>query len=268
MRILCLTDTHRGYSSRTSRVHDKFFKRIRDNEQFDLIVHSGDIGSNSQKSTYAGLKSLRRAFPDHVILTVKGNHDWWDWYSFKSKKKNPYKTRYTFDLMESEFRRVCKENKIHYLQDGEYVSEDVVIFGFDSWYGLDPYEFTNDLSYMPIGIEGSTHHFMRLRSDRALAKIFDLTEKYSQSKVLVTHFPSYCDEEKYKRLQGPQYYLEHILEVFDYYIVGHTHRSVDRVEGKCRIINAGTNNPEFWDGGYDRPAYKIIDTMEVVNGHS
>ena len=65
--------------------------------RFDLIVHSGDIGSNSQKSTYAGLKSLRRAFPDHVILTVKGNHDWWDWYSFKSKKKNPYKTRYTFD---------------------------------------------------------------------------------------------------------------------------------------------------------------------------
>ena len=74
MRIALTTDTHFGASNNTQKIHERFLKKLV-GENFDVLVHTGDIVSHKQKQLYRSLQMFREALGEIPMLIVLGNHD-------------------------------------------------------------------------------------------------------------------------------------------------------------------------------------------------
>jgi predicted phosphodiesterase len=243
MKILTLTDLHRGFTSKTSRIHDKFFQKINENETFDCVIISGDLGTSKTQHTISMIKALRKAFPSKPIYIVLGNHDLWD-----PDRKVPLGSRL------QKIRIACTQHNVHYLEGAPVIKDDIVICGVNGWYSMTHYERgTNDFNWMPEHTEGNTDHYLQKIERTEFYKLQDADFGKRQI-VFVTHFPVITPKEVRNPYGGNLHIGEAVKDWADICIFGHSHRPVNLKYGKCVFRNAGPD--------YDRPTYIIIDTED------
>ena len=79
MKILLTGDTHYGFDFSTDRIIRKAFKNDwPDDNEIDIIVHTGDWISHKQKQFPKILNLFKGKYPTTPIVGVRGNHDFWN----------------------------------------------------------------------------------------------------------------------------------------------------------------------------------------------
>ena len=263
MKLLTLTDLHRGFSHRTAQLQDKFFNRL-DRSSFDAILLCGDNGTTKIKNIESLFKCLRRHFPDILILTVWGNHDLWD----KENKK-------VIDKL-NKINELAKKYNIHSLENNPKLVDDKYLFlGFNGWYHHDHHN-TKDLEYIGSTVETgqSTDNYLRNLADKAVNFIIDYP-KDNKVVISVTHFPCINEAmtappddnfiiqtEDHSKWNGNPMHGEILLEFSDFIFFGHTHHSFDKLIGKSRVINVGNG---YTFGNNYKMKYMIVDLSKPHN---
>jgi len=240
MKIALTGDTHYGRCLFTRGFHTEFLKELA-KEDFDVLVHVGDWASTEyQVEAYESIVMFR----DYIkkpILTVLGNHDFWD--KWNGNKKSP------LEIIE-DYRRWFDEYEIWYLGNEPYVMDDVIILGFDGWYSnLNP--LTNDSKYMIRDVDGKPiHKFLNEKAHKDLEKIIN-TETEDKTVVGVTHFSFLQDSEADSKFNGNYRYLPWLVDKCSLLLMGHSHRGRNKTIDNCRIIES--------ESDYDNPQYNIIE---------
>ena len=235
MKIGLISDTHYGFDEKSHGIHEEFWKKLAEETKespLDLLIHAGDWATaDFQFEIEESLKIIRKYFPNLKILTTWGNHDYW--------------SRKVKSLMEIEMiqKDICNKYNVHSLEDqGMFQIGNVKFVGFNGWYGNSLNPPTKDMLFMPSQINGCpTHLYLSQQAYKALDKVLETEVKEDEKLVVVSHFPTFVDLQQYESLAANFAFHEHIISKADYFCVGHSHQKVDRIEGKCRILNCGTN---------------------------
>jgi len=266
MKIALTSDTHYGHSHRTHKVHEKFLKKLAD-EDFDVLVHTGDWISCRQHELPRTFKMFREALGNKPILTVFGNHDLWDmdnWYHHNPKKVNRFSSHYnrkkSYRSMIVDHHNWMEEYNIHHLAWNPYqFEEDVMFYGFDGWYYDLPLK-SNDPNFMPRLVDGNApiDMFLSNEAHKALDGILEKQAKHKANNphfthIMCTHHPSYTFNPMYEFMCANPRFMEPICGQFDVLLVGHSHQQEDWKKDKCRIVNCGAD--------YDLPKYAIIEIL-------
>lgn len=120
MKILVIANLFRGFSAKTPQTHNKFFKELKTCD-YDAVVVAGNLASSRRYHYKSCLKLLRSNLPDCPIMTVDGNHDFWD--------KNQ-KNLKSYLSIKQEWR---KEYNIVYLPDHPLKIGDHLFVGVDGY---------------------------------------------------------------------------------------------------------------------------------------
>lgn len=252
MKLALTSDLHYGFNSKTDSKFRKFIKKlskeIKEQEVKALII-AGDTVSTKQRNLKRALEIIRADISIPILL-VNGNHCFWNADDNKYSKQN-------FNTLEDIYRyqaQVLKENNVHHL-DIPYIINDVVITGFDGWYASTNPP-TNDIVWVPNATESGDDVMSYLTrkawSDFGTILDMDLT-KYRKS-ILVTHHnitPYKGGSHHDNGMNGPYAFYEEAKHKFDILCYGHTHVFEDKVDGRIRRLNAGSD--------YNDPKYIIFD---------
>lgn len=268
MKLLTLTDLHRGFSDRTANIHDKFFSRI-DRSSFDAILLCGDNGTLKFDNIEGLFKCLRRHFPNILIMTVWGNHDYWEMLSRGDKMRKKRQIRLLEKM--NQLEDVAKKYNIHALENNPKLVDDKYLFlGFNGWYHH-AHNNTQDLQHIGAMTETgeNTDNYLRNLADKAVNFIIDYP-KENKTVISVTHFPCISQamtappdegltvtlDEDHSKWNGNPMHGDILLEFSDFIFFGHTHHPFDQVIGKSRVINVGngyTRNNNY------KMKYLIVD---------
>lgn len=266
MKIAITTDTHYGFDHRTHKIHEKFLGSLKDvciEHHVKLLVHSGDWIADNQHQLPRTWKMFRKYLGDLPILSVTGNHDYWDrdyWGSpIRKRSYCRHPSGMSLNEMFLQHKEWSLENNIHLLTENPYTTSDFVFFGFNGWYGHSNPP-TNDSKYMNPQFESApTSLYLSNLAYRQLDRILvDVSNYQDKKKVCVTHFPPYSKDSKYEIYCANTSFLDPIAENFNLLIVGHSHQSEDWNYNSLRVVNAGTNFDPI-SGGYNKPKFVIID---------
>lgn len=237
MKILLLSDMHRGRTDNTHLIHGKFLRKVSE-EDFDVIVLAGDNASTKQPEVESLFKAIRAAIPLKPIYAVRGNHDYWD-----MDCKTP------LGMKIANWNDVCAKYNIISL-DGQMVEvEGIKIYGWHNWYGSPRHvRGTNDEYHLEIEED------LRLYKDD-MDSFWRYIDAGIRADVLINHMPI-VPNAQYKLWNG----IEHQWEVLKehnmqprVYLHGHTHQERDTVIDGVRVVMCGSD--------YDRPAYKIVEVL-------
>lgn len=232
MKILLLSDLHYGFNENTPKVLKKFLQLI-NTLAFDVVVITGDLISHKQ-SQMDQVCHLLRSFIDSTIpiLVVKGNHDYWN---------SPKLELQQMFMMHG---NIFKTYNITHLQGESFVRDNVIIVGFDGWYGTQ-FPLTNDREWM---LDETFKTLMDI-ADFEMQRILEIN-KSNKKLIAVTHFGLW--EDVY--YSGNHKFGEFLENKADVVLYGHTHKEV---------IFAGTYNPNciVYNCGsdYNLPRYKIVE---------
>ncbi len=252
VKLMLTSDTHYGFNHKTHQRHENFLKTLQDTIESDdikCVIHAGDWSVNKQDQFYHTMKMFRKHIdPSIPIAAVRGNHDFWDLPDgYKIKRKR------MFGELQNLHREWFEEHNIHHLETGPLVVDDVIICGFDGWYGkADPP--TNDEERIIGTVEGCPAMvYLSSRAYKELDRVLDTdTDDYAKA-ICVTHFPPFggdwkngADAKDISFCANPKY-LQPITEKFDVFCMGHSHQRVDRIDNYCRLLNSGSdyNMPRF-----------------------
>lgn len=245
MKILLLNDTHKGMSNNTDRIHQKFFQEVA-KEEFDVIVHAGDMTANKQKGVRRTFEQMREVAGKRPVLAVRGNHDYW--------QHNERFGWLDFHALLEQHREWAKLNDIMLIdEDAVYETDTVFIGGFTTWY-MDCKPGTNDFNWMdaltPDGeevgrfLQKKEHYTLNILSVR-------LQDAIGKTRVAVSHMPIFGDnrDQKYTSNFSNQIALKGNCE---YYFCGHSHRFYQGEEHFwAKTYQTGSD--------YDKPRYSIIE---------
>lgn len=209
----------------------------------ELIVNLGDNcgGIDGAKSTRTITKFIREYFPVTPIVACLGNHDYW---CSSGRRGSPSPERFAENLMA--IKATFAEFNVHFLDtDGPFRSSVGATFvGHTLWYGSNPN--TNDLSWMPIALDGDTHRYMRTRAYSELFANLDKLTEADSLRVFCSHFPvvefkSYLDIQYSGSKQlGDTLMADYNISKF---MNGHAHQ---RHEGPLRYEpGSDYGNPRF-----------------------
>jgi predicted phosphodiesterase len=247
MRFALTSDLHRGYSTRTSRIHQKFFDTL-SRESFDVLLLAGDLGTARIEHFQGLLRAVREALPDHVILAVRGNHDLWD------RRKRYYflggAYRNLSQLLAYQ-EHLFEKYRIQHLESQSFVRDGVFVTGWDGWYSdLNPP--TNDELHLPSSVEGiPVHAWLNRRAHTMFDRVLqELDAHPTYRRIVVTHMPCFAHETTESLCANPRYidFLQGRCEVL---CVGHEHRHRNMLLGGIQIYESGS--------GYDHPRYMIFE---------
>lgn len=256
MRIAVFNDPHRGFSTKTVNIHDKVFASI-DQSLFDIVLVCGDWGTSKTDHVRGCFKAFRKAFPDKPILGVLGNHDFWD-------------PRNAISMIENLIKDYAKESNIHLLDKNPFEKDGVLFLGFNGWYvNQDPGNTPDDYSgAMGLRRRGRiryhtngmlTDHYLQKKARESVDFILNYP-KDDKKVVVVSHFP--CVEEAIDNPEwcGDLSFGDQLLPIADFMFFGHTHKSVDTIVGKTRVINVGSGyNRDEKDHLKEYFFYKIVE---------
>lgn len=285
MKFAVTSDTHAGHSDKTHKRHLKFLKKLRyemEKQDIKYLLHNGDWTSSKQHQLRRTWSFWREELgPEIKILTVRGNHDLWDYDSYyRPLKQQKHHTDHIggmpYHHMMNNHIQWAGDSDICLLEDhGPIILDDVVIFGFDGWYNEIPPN-TNDITFMPkIYNSVPIHTYLNWKASKELDKCLERSaelkhEQPGKKHILMTHHPSYSKQRGYESMCANPRWMPYIAEEFDFYLVGHSHQTEDwkynTSDGlhSIRCINAGTDTKRSHGGhGYDAPNFIIFDTEKL-----
>lgn len=251
IKLMLTSDTHYGMDGKTHSKHSKFWRKVAETiekEDIKALIWAGDIASFRQRQFRRSLEMAA----EHVsipILLVRGNHDYWNGYDPKEPKMHLKTMEQVMDQHQLWF----KQNGIHHLENGPYVIEDVIICGFDGWYGsANPN--TNDKKWMPITIYGEkiTSQYLVSKAWKDFEKCLEIdTTPYRKSIIVTHHAPypydhSYVDTNMYLGLNYGHHtanfrFLQEMKGKFDILCCGHSHKLRDDYDEGIQIYNCGSD---------------------------
>lgn len=246
MKILLISDYHRGFSHNTYKIHEK---AVRDWPEFDVLICAGDMATNKISQLDSIYKFLRKV-TDKTILCVLGNHDkYWD-----------HKGLIKYSAMIEKTNEILNKYKIQCLSRHGFACIDQHLFvGVDGMYST--WGITNDNKMAPKTHNGMLIEQFLWKEEQEQIETASLTLKLAPSnikkKILVTHIPFHpslfsLPNFKPEYASNPRNYIPFHNNV-DLYIYGHTHKGVffkDPITG-CLIANCGAD--------YDNPKHLLID---------
>jgi len=249
MKGMLTSDTHAGFSKRTIEVHEGEFlplaQKTIEEQKIEVFFHAGDWASNKQDQLYRTLKLFRK-YISIPIVTVFGNHDFWEYDRFRRLRGG----------WEAEQRRRlewCKEFNIHYLGEGPAVFGDVLVLGFDGWYNYTnpPTKDTDSDLMHPYIQSAPSMVYLQNRAYKELDKLLQHDTDAYRKVIGMSHFPPFTEDSKYEVFCANLKYFQPLKEKCDVLLFGHSHKEVDRVEDDCHILNCGSH--------YDKPKFKIFE---------
>ena len=241
MKALLISDTHRGFSTRTHRIHAKWGEELATLD-FDVLILAGDLASHKKHQFEGALRFFREIAGSRPIVLGRGNHDLWD-------ENQRCLTSYRNVLQHEWFSKY----DIHHLESGGpfWVGGDVAIVGWDGWYAFRA--SSNDLAMMNRHVEGDTWAWLQREAWHGIQSALIAAEdakKAGAKVVCVTHFPlvpGLTDE----AWSGNFRWWEMLAPHLDVFCCGHSHRAVDTIVDGVRVVNCGSD--------YDDPKYTIIE---------
>lgn len=241
MRILKTSDNHRGFSYTTGNVHEKWAKRIA-NEYFDVVVAAGDHGSSKIDETHRHFKFLRRVAGTRPVLTVLGNHDFWN-----DPQIQP------LEAIERH-KEAARKYGVHMLDiDGHIVINDILFVGWMGWYIEPPKgnDFNNIPRLHPHGYPMNV--WFNQLEQMQLAEVLKTCEAYAtkglRTTVGVTHFPIH--KEGVRHFGNPRHMDFVKAAKIETLLYGHSHSFHDELRDGVHLVNAGSD--------YDKPKHVIVE---------
>lgn len=205
----------------------------------DVVILAGDIHTRSRAPDWAA-----KAFPDHPVLYVAGNHEFYG---------------ESIEGAGAAIRHKCKLNaNIHYMDCDEYVIQGVRFLGVTLWTDFsllgknrtssamsEAQRSLNDYQRIKVAATGYQKLHpqdtagLHVRQKKWLEE--KLAEPFPGPTVVVTHMaPSvksisreYADELISSAFASN---LDSLVGKADFWIHGHTHSSFDYHLGACRVI--------------------------------
>ena len=237
MKIAIISDTHKGLSDKTHKIHANFYNKLMQ-QDFDCILHAGDWIAADQTSLESSLKQIRKYFTC-PIFTVRGNHDFWQ-KGFQ-KKGNLI---LPFNKLIEEQNKLFRNHYVSILDGDTTEFMGVTICGMTGWYK--ERGDTNDGNWITPMINGQ--EMDRYFQNKAYMEFDKLCNTKKQSKsILLTHF-AYT-----KNAHGAAYKWKDVAsDHFNYVVQGHIHheQQIELANG-CLFLNPGSE--------YDEPKYLILE---------
>ncbi len=258
-KFLLISDTHFGFSSYTSRIWSKYWKKqVESSPEFlelDCLILAGDLASHELRHLKTAFKFFRSRMGEKKIVWVRGNHDYWD-----SRTRD-------LDFLILKGEELAKEFDIHslhgqpmvFLEPEKASSVAVVLAGWDTWYMQSPERWTQDLNRIPGTVAFETHAALSSRALSSMLSWVDSVETWktsgSQSKlVTITHMPGGFSPDG-RHIGQPESWWKEALLQSDVLCYGHTHRRHEEVvetdHGPCLVLNAGCD--------YDKPNHLFFE---------
>lgn len=245
MKFILTSDTHYGMDGKTHSKHEKFWRNIKkeiEANDVKALIWAGDLSANKQRQFSRSIEQARHHIKIPILL-VRGNHDFWD--AVDAIDKNAYKR--SFGLLQNLHAEIFKKYDISHLENGPVVIKDVIIAGWDGWYGISNPP-TNDDVNMFNDHEGCPMHvFMSNRAWKKFEEVLNLDVSNYRKSIAVTHFNPYVTDRKWADMCANNKFYDLIKEKYDVFCCGHNHQFKDRIEDGCRVLNSGSdyNNPKY-----------------------
>jgi predicted phosphodiesterase len=265
MRLLVLSDLHVEWAP---------FEPARPARRVDAVVLAGDIG----QATLA-LQWARRTFPDHPIVQVAGNHEFYDAVRERALEA---------------MRAVARRLDIHLLEDDRVELDGVEFVGCTAWTDYRLHEPPGRPVRMSAG--DAMAGARRLMLDYRLVDVLDpdapggvrrfapedsvrlhegsrawlqrvLAAPRAGRRVVVTHhLPSWwsVSPDYVAAPSNPAFAsdLDALLPAADLWIHGHTHSSHDYLCAGCRVVCNPRGYP-MRSGGFENPRFDPGRVVEV-----
>lgn len=251
MKIAITTDTHYGTTKNPALEISLLDMKLHNPEVF---IHCGDVSSSNVLEHEKYWILAREILGDKIpIITVMGNHDWWDRYYDEEvpsvRPKDPS------DLWENFVKPMYKRYNIHHASENLIIN-DVGFTGIDGWYSDPDYIYeTNDSKRIPQFYINSS--YLSKRSDEQFKSSLDFLQSFTGKKVFITHFGITPECKNDWKSNNSDFYFGNNQKYFDflqdcnYLLYGHSHIKVDTVYNNIRVINAGSD--------YFFPKFRILD---------
>lgn len=243
MKLILASDTHYGLDGKTHGKHDRFWKKVAKciaENDVKAFLWAGDLACNTQHQLKRSIEQARKHIKIPIAL-VRGNHDWWDCPSKQDKHFGRQ-----FHELQVMHRQLFGANDIYHLEDSPMVVEDVIICGWDGWYGVSNPP-TKDERFMFRDVQGCPMHvFMSNRAWKKFDEVLETDVSKYRAAIAMTHHNLYT-EPGHENLCANLKFLDMIKAKFDVVCCGHNHQRRDDVEDGLRILNSGSdyNRPEF-----------------------
>lgn len=265
MKIAYTSDTHLDFWCReVNQENPKFYKQL---DQFisnlkpepaDVLIVAGDIGHyNTQNIEF--LKRLKEIYPK--IIVVAGNHDLY-------LVSRNIQERYNFNSFTrlSEFKQMCEDNDIVFLNGNTIDVEGVTIGGCSMWYDLPTdglitqwKEVMNDSNLImekenfrhPLAY-GAMHKTVSFDTQKYYLEQLSLLEALPKCDVFVSHVsPNIIPDEFKGGYVGDHnnvfYETDNLSFLQDkevkVAIFGHIHRHLEYTEGGIEFIASPVGYP-------------------------
>jgi predicted phosphodiesterase len=274
MKLLLWSDIHWSNSNLIkSYKRISSFLRLLQKENFDALILAGDIGMTHVKEIKVFLTVLRKFLPNTKIYWVLGNHDLagdytWQYSNNLAKYAPPKfpKAHLTLEEINTYIKDLELEFNIFHLYTDPLKTEDTIIVGFDGWYNkIHPgarvftnqnpggeFRETTDRSRLPPTTKGiDSMSYLKDKAAEEVNELLNLNLVNYKHKVLVTHFPPYTRNYKYRDMIADENLLPLICEKYSYLLVGHSHQDEEWNFKGCNIINCGND--------YEKCQAKLID---------
>jgi predicted phosphodiesterase len=202
---------------------------------YDILIIAGDIGHYNQQNILL-LKHLKEYA--NKIIVVSGNHDLY-LPTYRMQKKYQYNSLKRVE----EFKNMCKENEIIFLQNELIEIEGIKIFGGSLWYKIENYQFfkenMNDSKYIFLDFEkffnDSLKRFKQIETCDILINHIPQTKV---SKFLAPNF-----DKKYLQF----YEIENIELLKEkqvkYHIYGHNHTQGNFIKENIQFLTNSIGYP-------------------------
>lgn len=253
MKVAITTDTHAGY---TSIQAIKYMLENIQKENPRVLVHCGDVQSNNFYQQCAFWEMVREYLPNCEIISVMGNHDWWD-NGYGNAEGDEKKATNCQEILDR-ISLIYKEFNIHHASEN-LIIDNIAFSGFDGWYSdFNHYHSTNDKSCIPHYYI-SERRWLEKRSKEQFESCKNFLKTFESTKVVVTHFGITPECEDDWKSQNSNCYFGNYQEYFqqldfvDYIFYGHSHQFVDVEYGKTKVVNAGSD--------YDFPRFEVRDIV-------
>lgn len=259
MKIIALHDLHYVMGTTGRKIHERFSDLLRQKIEdlgAEAVLIAGDI-SVAEQDQLSKFFELYRPKIKIPILVVLGNHDYWD-------NNPPYRLNgpRSFVSLREFHKEIFKKHDIHYLEDGPYRIRNVKFNGYDGWY-REVAPPTNDLKFMRNITENTpTHLFLNYRSHKECERVLELAQP-NLVNVCVSHFDATYKRdlhglraEEQNPYGGDHMQLNALAQVYDFIFYGHSHKAINELWGKARVLCAG--------GDYNHPIGMADDIPESI----